>query len=291
MSDPTAGHAPNPAAQDSDFWPDVALVALRANLHHCEPEWRLAPRVRPNHQIWLVEAGSGELTVARTQHLLEGGVVVLVPPAVPHWAHHDPRSPLQCYVLHFEVRILGAHAPGALAALPSLLRPKPSILPELRAAAADMCREVGDPAPEHVLLANAAITRLVGLLWSVNTANRSLGSIRAALPAHTRLEPVLAHIADHYDRPLTLAELASVAGLSPTHLSHIFRGAVGLSPFQYLQRYRMRRARHLLQTTDLGIAEIGRRVGFTDPAYFSRVFRRLEGMTPTQYRDMCATAA
>lgn len=276
---------------DDELWADVALVALRANLHVCDPSWRLEPRVLPNHQVWLILSGSGRLTVAGIAHPLRGGAVALVPQAVPHWAEHDPGSPLQCYVLHFETRVLGAHTPGALAALPPLLWPEPEIMQELEAAAALMSREVGYRSPDHVLLANAAITHLLGLLWSVDAALHRSGDVSTALAGHTRLEPVLAYIADHFSTPLTLAELAVVAGVSPTHLCHLFRNAVGLSPFQYLQRYRMRRARVLLGTTDLVVADVGRRVGFADPAYFSRAFRRLEGMTPSQYRELHSTLA
>lgn len=272
------------AAAADDLWSDVSLVALRANLHTCEPSWRLDPRVLPNHQAWLVVSGSGRLTVAGTEHSLTPGAVALVPQAVPHWAEHDPRQPLHCYVLHFETRVLGEHAPQALAALPSLLWPDPVTMSELVAAATVMSREVGDRSPEHVLLANAAITRLFGLLWSIRRA----GDASATSPAHARLAPVLAYIADHYAGPLTLPELAMVAGVSPTHLCHLFSDAVGLSPLQYLQRFRMRRARHLLETTELVVADIGRRVGFADPAYFSRAFRRLVGTTPSQYRDLRA---
>ncbi|WP_020574354.1 helix-turn-helix transcriptional regulator [Actinopolymorpha alba] len=279
------------ANDDGDFWSDIALVALRANLHICEPTWRLEPRVLPNHQVWLIVSGSGRLAVAGTEHSLRSGAVALIPQAVPHWAEHDPRSPLHCHVLHFEARVLGAQAPGALAALPSLLSPEPEIMQELVAAASVMSREVGYRSPDHVLLANAAITRLFGLLWSVDAALRRSGHVSTVLPGHTRLAPVLTYIADHFSNPITLAELALVVGVSPTHLCHLFRNAVGLSPFQYLQRYRMRRARDLLETTDLVVADIGRRVGFSDPAYFSRAFRRLEGMTPSQYRELRSTVA
>ncbi|WP_460527022.1 helix-turn-helix transcriptional regulator [Flindersiella endophytica] len=274
--------APAAGAHGDELWSDVTLVALRANLHHHEPTWRLDPRVLPNHQVWIILAGTGRVSVAGAEHPLRAGAVALVPQAVPHWAEHDPRDPLRSYVLHFEARILGEHAPQALAALPVLLWPEPEIMRELQAAAAIMSREVGDRSPEHVLLANAAITRLFGLLWSVDRA----GDSSTVSPAHARLAPVLAYVADHFAGPLTLAELAMVAGVSPTHLCHLFSDAVGLSPLQYLQRFRMRRARALLETTDLVVADIGRRVGFADPAYFSRAFRRLEGMTPSRYREL-----
>jgi AraC-like DNA-binding protein len=103
-------------------------------------------------------------------------------------------------------------------------------------------------------------------------------------PIDSRLAHVLAYIADHGHQPLTLAELAQVAHLSRTHFSTTFRGAAGLAPFEYVHRHRLQRAKELLADESLGVAEVAARVGFADPFYFSRAFKRTEGLSQRQYR-------
>ena len=64
----------------------------------------------------------------------------------------------------------------------------------------------------------------------------------------------------------------------------MFNREVGISPWDYLNRYRVAQARQLLQATADSVQVIARRVGITDPAYFSRVFRRIVGESPTDFR-------
>lgn len=85
--------------------------------------------------------------------------------------------------------------------------------------------------------------------------------------------------------PPTLTELAALCDLSPFHFCRAFRAATGLPPHQYQMALRMERARALLADTRLSIAEVGTAVGYDDPAYFSRLFRRQTGVTPSEWRN------
>jgi AraC-like DNA-binding protein len=73
--------------------------------------------------------------------------------------------------------------------------------------------------------------------------------------------------------------------MSEDYLSRAFSQELGLSPWEYLNRYRIAQAKELLRHTADSVTVIGRRVGFSDPAYFSRVFRRLVGVSPSAYRQ------
>jgi AraC-like DNA-binding protein len=87
-----------------------------------------------------------------------------------------------------------------------------------------------------------------------------------------------------YDQPLDLEGLASAAHVSPRHFSREFRRTFGETPYQYLLTRRLERARHLLRTTDLQVAEICLSVGFTSVGSFTTTFRRRVGVSPTEYR-------
>jgi signal transduction histidine kinase/AraC-like DNA-binding protein/ABC-type sugar transport system substrate-binding protein len=93
------------------------------------------------------------------------------------------------------------------------------------------------------------------------------------------------YIQQHYSRPLSRQEIAEVVGLSKNYLSQIFHQELGISPWEYLNRYRIRQARELLRTTNDSITTIASLVGFDDPAYFSRIFRNHTGLSPRAYRE------
>ena len=85
-------------------------------------------------------------------------------------------------------------------------------------------------------------------------------------------------------RPWTMAELAAEVGLSVSHLHREFRAQLGFTPMVWLARTRAEVAASLLVQTDGPVAWVGRQVGWPDPNYFSRCFRRAHGMSPTAYR-------
>ncbi len=95
----------------------------------------------------------------------------------------------------------------------------------------------------------------------------------------------VAYLHQNYERPLARWEIAEGIGVSEDYLSRVFNRELGISPWDYLNRYRISRARELLRLTHDSISRVSRRVGFTDPAYFSRVFHRITGLSPRAYRE------
>jgi AraC-like DNA-binding protein len=87
-----------------------------------------------------------------------------------------------------------------------------------------------------------------------------------------------------YTEPLDLEALARAAHVSPRHFSREFRRTFGETPYQYLLTRRLERARRLLRTTDLQVAEVCLAVGFTSVGSFTTTFRRHVGVSPTAYR-------
>src|SRR3954470_8337801 len=87
-----------------------------------------------------------------------------------------------------------------------------------------------------------------------------------------------------YAEPLDLRSLAHQAHVSPRHFSRSFRRFFGETPYQYLLTRRLERARHLLRTTEMTVADICLEVGFTSVGSFTTTFRRHVGVSPTTLR-------
>ena len=98
------------------------------------------------------------------------------------------------------------------------------------------------------------------------------------------LASATAYIRDHLeDGRLSVRELSRRACLSETYFRRIFRAAYGLSPCAYIRTLRVEVAASLLEGGELTVCEAAERVGFRDPKYFSREFRRLKGAAPSEY--------
>ncbi|MBQ8547074.1 MAG: response regulator [Lachnospiraceae bacterium] len=99
------------------------------------------------------------------------------------------------------------------------------------------------------------------------------------------LDEVIGYIEKHYaEEELSLNVLASHVNFSPNHLSMIFSQQTGKSFIKYLTEYRMQKAKELLRCTGKRSSEISVEVGYKDAHYFSYLFKKTQGMTPTQYR-------
>jgi signal transduction histidine kinase/DNA-binding LacI/PurR family transcriptional regulator/AraC-like DNA-binding protein len=94
----------------------------------------------------------------------------------------------------------------------------------------------------------------------------------------------VAYLHQNYTRPLARWEIASAIGVSEDYLSRVFHRELGLSPWDYLNRYRVEQAKQLLHHTNSAIGIIASQVGFKDQLYFSRVFRKVTGLSPSAFR-------
>ncbi|WP_082975461.1 AraC family transcriptional regulator [Mycobacterium sp. 1245805.9] len=102
-------------------------------------------------------------------------------------------------------------------------------------------------------------------------------------------EPLLAEVFDVIDRrhagPLSLRDVAGEVGITAGHLTTVVRRRTGRTVQEWITERRMAEARGLLAETDLPVGEVARRVGMSDPGYFSRVFTREHGASPRAWRQ------
>ena len=85
-------------------------------------------------------------------------------------------------------------------------------------------------------------------------------------------------------RPISLDKLAEIAHVNKYYLSHSFKKEYGSSPIDYMLKRRITEAKALLSSTDYSLIQIAEQLGFGSPAYFSKCFRKVEGISPSGYR-------
>ena len=115
--------------------------------------------------------------------------------------------------------------------------------------------------------------------------HRSLFQIDS-LPSQTSalVKQAIAYLHQNYHRSISRLEIAEEINVNQDYLTRVFKQELGISPWDYLTRYRIFHAKERLLATDENVGKIGYQVGFSDVAYFSRVFRRHTGLSPSKFR-------
>jgi AraC-like DNA-binding protein/CheY-like chemotaxis protein len=142
---------------------------------------------------------------------------------------------------------------------------------------------------EDLVIRYTATVRACQTLDEMDSVFRSflrdaLTTARSALPETQSIAKALHHIKTHYADDLSLNAIAHVAGLSPNYFSALFRKELGTGFLEYLVGLRIERAKELLRGTRLLSYQIADKVGFADPAHFSRTFKKYMGLSPNAFR-------
>jgi transcriptional regulator GlxA family with amidase domain len=122
----------------------------------------------------------------------------------------------------------------------------------------------------------------------VLSRNDAQRSAQDAPPNHSpgveKIAQSITYMMQHLDQPLQVATLAATVNVSPSHFFALFKRRIGSAPMDYFTRLRMQRACRSLERTSLSVKEIASELGYDDPFYFSRVFKSVNRMSPSDYR-------
>lgn len=147
-----------------------------------------------------------------------------------------------------------------------------------------MFLNLASPERQELLIHN-----LLSEIWLIMTEHLSpeqLTPRSSVLPSHSeRMIPImLEYIQTHYASPISLTDIAAAANISPNTALRYFRENIGISPVEYLIQYRISIACKILRESSDKIASVSVRVGYDNVSYFCRIFKKLVGKSPSQYR-------
>ena len=122
--------------------------------------------------------------------------------------------------------------------------------------------------------------------WFVRKIGRAAGKLetKTRSRADSLIDAAKKYIDTHYQNDISLDDISQELDISPYYFSRIFKEEAGVTFVEYLTNVRMDKAKEMLRNPAVSVKDIGAAVGYQDANYFSRIFKRLEGRTPTEYR-------
>lgn len=241
----------------------------KPTLYECEPNWTWKMNRFHDYDFWVALSGKGNLTLNGNKTPLSAGAAFVLRPGDRVWGTHDSANPIRAFAFHFS---------STMPPLPSTenlpfrktFRDLTLLETLTRQAAWPLV-----PEPNAVRTAEMACATLLSLFCEPpKTESSDLSRLEAC--AHSiRARP---------SQTTRIPDMARECGMSEGHFSRRFKALFGLSPTQFRLQARLARARHLLEHSDLSLAEISDATGFHDEMHFSRIFHRETGHPPGAYR-------
>ena len=241
------------------------------------PTWR--PRGRVDWQLIYISAGEGHFILDGREIIISAGNMVLYQPKQEQRYFFLGENSSQYWFVHFtgtQVRNILKHYNIPLDGY--VLHT--GISYEYEDLFKKMRDELVECSPEY--------EEMLALLFRelLITINRRMHEGAPRIAGFTQDEVTYAknYFREHYNEDINIERYAASRNMSTSWFNKCFRSITGVSPMKFVLDVRMRNAQILLETTDEAISEIALLVGYDNPMYFSRVFRKEKGLSPLKYR-------
>lgn len=249
-------------------------------------------------EIIYIHKGSCFMTLNKTTYHVSEGDIVLILPGVLHAMEQEKDFEAEYYNIVFDIRMLScdssdpcfskylkAYLDGQIT-LPDIVtkdfpahEPMTALLMEL----ADFRNEHGHGIE---LMIKSNLFKIFWHLEPLQTQHEPQTINNAYLSQIQKMKDLLAFLGNNYASPISLKEAADFCGYSTSYFMKFFKSFTGVTFVDYLNNFRMKKAEEFLLNTDYSVLQISEMTGFENHSYFIRLFKKIYGATPLQYRKM-----
>jgi AraC-like DNA-binding protein len=241
------------------------------------PTWR--PKGRVDWQLVYINAGEGHFILDGHEVIVPAGNMVLYQPKQEQHYYFLGKDQSQYWFVHFtgrQVKSILKHYEIPLDGY--ILHTGISYEYE------DLFKRMRDELLECAFCYEENLTYLLRELLIIMNRRMNQDIPRIKGFVQDEIDHARDYFKDHYNEEISIEQYAASRNMSTSWFSKCFRDIVGVSPMKYILDQRIRNAQILLETSDFTITEIAHTLGYENPMYFSRVFHKAKGQSPSKYR-------
>ncbi|WP_338554350.1 AraC family transcriptional regulator [Paenibacillus sp. KS-LC4] len=249
--------------------------------HHntVSTEWRDLDFTPDYSKFYFIEHGSGWLKIGDEEYAPVPGQLILMPEGVPQsYSVIKGSDTYRKYWCHFSAKV-GEINLFKLLDMPYLCTAVDQ--ERVRTIFAELVLYANDQTVYARLLAKAKLLELFSL-FVMQQGEESISLKKAAVTQ--RLTEILSYIQLNSGSDITIQDLAQRACLHPNYFIRMFKEQMGVPPIQYIARLKIEKAKELLADSSLSVSEVAEQTGFNDLFYFSKQFKKIAGVSPTEFR-------
>ncbi len=260
------------------------LYLTHCGIQVCPPLHSWGPDSRSEYHMHFILDGEGFLEIyGNTYHLQRGQIFILPPDVLVHY-YADATNPWYYAWVGFHGVKVTTYLEQAGFLEGQFLR-NTIIPPENFSSIIHEMLEANKLTVVNELTRVGYLYQLISLLIESNNDALPQKYNHYDYSIDTYVEHALQYIQFNYNTNIQINDLVNYIGINRSYLSYVFKKKLQMSPKEYLIHFRMEKAKELLSSDSSPIQDIARKVGYQDPLTFSKMFHRIVGVSPTQYRE------
>lgn len=267
------------------------VTDILCQIHYCNGQKLKDPVIVPNgvtrtlqhHEMLFVCEGNGHVVIGETRYPIKKGMLFYIPPGVRLTIEPRAQNPEHYVTVHFSGSRMALDPDG-----------KWRYQEDIRTLHQPSAQEITDYPPVAELFEKlldtwndkgpgyefVAATYLRQLLILISQNNKKQSKNRAV---SLKIDRIIEYMRQNIDSKITLEELSRIAGLSTFYLSRAFKEATGYPIIMYFNKMKIDKAKEMLIEGNKKVKEVAYGLGYSNEFYFSRTFKRIEGLSPKEF--------
>lgn len=251
-----------------DIIPEMKYFICR----YCTPNWQLDDFTNHFVDLTYILEGKATYIINGVPYEVGKGDLLCIPCGNQRQARVDQDDPMAAYASNFRLYNLQA----AEVSLPFPLHSTIGIHDELISLYQELNFVWVQKKRGYTMKVRALFLNILHRLFSILYYEDS------SIHTDARIHTVMDYMSKNYNLPLNVKQLASIVGLNPSYLGTLFRKQTGITVKEHINRIKMNSAENMLISGEFSITEVAQKCGFEDPFYFSKVFKKIKGYSPSK---------
>ncbi|MCL6606046.1 MAG: AraC family transcriptional regulator [Paenibacillus sp.] len=262
----------------TNYLSNLKVDLFMADYNLCSTDWRDIDYTPDYSKFYFICEGEGWLKIGDQDCYPKPGQLILMPEGIKQSYSYISGDPFLKYWCHFSAKVGDINLFKILELSEVCINADPNVVKGIFS-------EITNYAKSDAVYAHLLAKGKLMELFSYFIMNIDLdGIIFKNLNTIEKLTKILAYIDSNIEQNISVHELAEIAFMHPNYFMRFFKQKIGVPPIQYITRKKIDKAKELLTSTPRTVSEIAEQLGFSDLFYFSKQFKKIVGLTPTDFR-------
>lgn len=254
--------------QESGLLKNSSIIKINRTIRH--------------HELILITGGKGHIVIENKTYQFKAGALLYICPNIQYSLESDGEDHLSCFTVHFSYATVGFKGDKWDITRATNMLPLDCVqilkdYYQINNIFKNLIENWFAKLPGYEFITRNLLSQLlIEIYHNIKNNNQNYST-------SLKVEKIIEYMRSNVDTRVTIADLAELVQLSPAYLSGIFKETTGYSVIKFFNKIKVDKAKELIIEGDKKVKEVAQILGFTDEFYFSRIFKKIEGISPLEF--------